>query len=899
MKNVTTALAAVVLAGSWATALCDGPATQTQPAGGVVKVRVATRHQTGWWGVQVMAEDARTNKRLPWQTSFEFSDPRLTDRQQLADLVDGKYDLAVVILPLEGGPDPNTTVWSLRDKKYSVSLVGWRVLGAAVHPACPLEEIDRKTLRSVIEGSIRDWQGLTGKGGKLKLIQDNRAYQAQSMIGTASGWPAGRMEPEIPRVLQELADDPLSLGLMAVDERLASSGLKILPIREAGGKAAVAPSVQNVKDGTYPYFTCVAVVVRPDASQAARDFARILEGPLFADKLDTYEGWLTSLEYVLPGPGKATVSVGSAVAAPADLAGAVAVLPVENHSPYFLMARQEHLSAWEQAVTDGIAADKRLALVDRAKLKAVLDELKRTLASGSRPAGPMLSADILVAPSMDTLDARAWLSIRAFHVPTGSCLGEMRLPVDPARPEEFRPALAEQVRPWWTGVLGNLHAARTRPVWAVAPGSASTKPAAQGADLPRASLEASLAADSRVFLAQYIMMPEGQREKLMRLMGLARASGGRFAPAADFVVELAPSGARQRIRVLDGRDLREVASTEAPADQVADWLGRQVAVLGKAPSSRPAAERPADDASANRQAEMELRRGRELQAQYEKLRGEAFARYRAAGLSDYTDEDRKQLDSLHDAAQRSFERAVQLDPANEKSSRQSADAAWEKMGGRYDSMVKALERCRQHMESFPGAPGLRGMMERVISLEVNLARYLEEPGVRDSSVASVPRNLPEASLIKEYRRSALKHLAAYVERFIAVRDKRGGDSWESFGVITKTYGLTLDIYFRLSISLEEAEEVLAEYGRAADSYPDVLPPQDFRRLRYYAIKANQKAYVDLLAAMQKRWPNPADAHWTLGRDQALGDLCDLLQTDRRATNFYQWLRGKRGPGDLP
>jgi hypothetical protein len=51
--------------------------------------------------------------------------------------------------------------------------------------------------------------------------------------------------------------------------------------------------------------------------------------------------------------------------------------------------------------------------------------------------------------------------------------------------------------------------------------------------------------------------------------------------------------------------------------------------------------------------------------------------------------------------------------------------------------------------------------------------------------------------------------------------------------------------------------------------------------------------------MQERWPDPKDVHWKLGKDEALGSLCELFQTDPRGTAFYQWLRGKRGIGDLP
>jgi hypothetical protein len=66
-----------------------------------------------------------------------------------------------------------------------------------------------------------------------------------------------------------------------------------------------------------------------------------------------------------------------------------------------------------------------------------------------------------------------------------------------------------------------------------------------------------------------------------------------------------------------------------------------------------------------------------------------------------------------------------------------------------------------------------------------------------------------------------------------------------------------------------------------------------------AVKKNKEAFVDLLSAMQKRWRDPNDVHWNLGKDRALDDLCELFQADPRGTSFWRWLRGKRGIGDLP
>ena len=78
-----------------------------------------------------------------------------------------------------------------------------------------------------------------------------------------------------------------------------------------------------------------------------------------------------------------------------------------------------------------------------------------------------------------------------------------------------------------------------------------------------------------------------------------------------------------------------------------------------------------------------------------------------------------------------------------------------------------------------------------------------------------------------------------------------------------------------------------------------MPHSDFLRLRYYARRSNKAAYLEFLARMQTRWSDPAAQQWTLAGEQTMREMCELFDMDPRRSSFYQWLRGNRGPGDLP
>jgi len=876
-----------LLAVLWIAAPAWGQPTSTRPAKTFVKLRLAG----GWTGWNSLEDAANKFSAKHPNIGFAVEERRAPSLRLARRLAKGELDLAVLMVrPGDGAMNV------LKSAKCPSFTVGWQVMAVAVHPACPLTEINESVLGGVLSGQVRNWKALGSQEKPVAVITDGRASPLLETLGNTHKTTHAS---ETPKALKAIAENPWAIGAVCVDERLAGSGLRIVPINSTRNGPSHRPTAEAVASGTYPYQDTLVVALAPGAPPAARELADFLQSGVLARMIDTHGQWLTGLHYHLPGQAKATIwPTPPAKGQTAPRSSAVAVLPAENHNPYFLMVHPEHLLAYERAITEAIAADKRSVMVDRAELVKVLEEFKRAMAGGFEPKGAIVSAETLVVSSVVTRRARAWLVIQAMHAPTGSCLGEIRLPIDPARPGAFEPALVDQVKRWWPGVVMNLHAVRTRPVWAIASGAVSTRPAGKGLSGLRTKLAASLAADKRLFLAQYRMMPQAQREKLMRLMGLAR-SDGRFTPAADFVVDLAESGPRFRVSIMEGRNLKVVASADLSADQATDWLHRKIGALAKSAQKAPTRSRPTGGASAVQQAKLQLQRAQVLQARYRKLEGEAYHRYRDGGLSSYSDEDRKQLDELRTAMEKSFERAAQLDPTNEKSSRKLADEAWRKMSGQYGAMVQALERHTQYLDSFSGSPHARGMMERVIGLNVNLAVYLKLSGTRDSSIAAVPRNLPNRKLIKGYRRSALKHLARYMVRFIPVRDRRGGGSFYSLGVMTETYDGSMRAYFKLGISEQEMEEVVAEYARAVDRYPKLLKHSDFHRLRYFAIEQRKQAYIELLTAMQKRWPDPKDVHWELGKDEALEGLCSLFQTDRRGTSFYQWLRGKRGIGDLP
>ena len=318
----------------------------------------------------------------------------------------------------------------------------------------------------------------------------------------------------------------------------------------------------------------------------------------------------------------------------------------------------------------------------------------------------------------------------------------------------------------------------------------------------------------------------------------------------------------------------------------------------------------ATHSAAAAQAALELQPVPELRKQLEAFRQAAYERWRAAGQWEgpevYLPEDKKELERREEEISRHYQRAAQLDPTCEATAYEAAVAAmWagRRAGPAYASNRQTVDVFTRFLDTFPNSKHAPSLTLEVSDAYSRNAHYLTNDVTGDS--VNLPRGVEREGLIKEYRERAMVYMIRHLGLVYSAMAKPGGAEPAldfSGAMLTERmrwFQIHLDEYAATGISEAEFEEVAAEYSRTLDSFPQRMPPGDFQRLRYLAAKKKRQAYADLLSKMQRRWPNPKDVHWTLGKDRAIEDLSDLFQTDPRGTSFYRWLRGKGGPGDLP
>jgi len=819
-----------------------------------------------------------------------------------AALVAGRADLIIVY----GGDDiyqyryeaqrgkllPMSDAYRPGDLK--THLLGRMAMALLVSPANRLEEVSVDQMLQLARYAVGQDAADPFAGRKLQYVQDGifNHQMATQILGPAPKglWSLRRIGSQSGswaqpgELLDRLVADANLLAFQRLDDRVWGSGAKVLPVRLRDGRR-VLPTAEHVMSCTYPYYCSLLLVVPAKASQAAKDLAAAFLAPDARRILNS--NWITP-ETSQPGTPKQTIWPALDSSADQKHAASVAVLPVDQLSAYFRLADKAVQARYEDDISAGVSQAGGATLVDRAQLRRVLAErATKLLAGGAGKNPPIVAADVIVLGRVISRDTVAYLRVEAFHSGTASCIGLLELPIDPASPAEFDPPLKDLAAKWWPGMMANLARARKGPIWTLTEDAATAGDAALAKT--RTALEEILADSGGIFFARYSHVPAAQQEVLLRLMGLSR-SASQPAVAADYVVTLGKAGDRTVVNIYRGTTQSGIAKLDAPnGDSAADWLAERLAAIS-------AEKTPASEVPAETQARQEYERGMAVKKQWEKFQAEAHTRYRAANRDDYLPEDKARLDELTLQMDRHFERAMQLNPAAEAAAVENIHALARKTSS-YLSFRDRAEACLQFIDQYPRSGNLGlAFQEGQVSL-IYLSAYLGDPVYRSEKSIGIPTGIDHEKLVRQYRRQHLSLLATAVQR-AGDQHEEGYGGMKSRGEFAKDYVQTLERYAAVAPP-REFDDALDEYARACDNLPAQALHSDFLRLRYMARRGEKRQYIDLLARLQKRWRDPADAHWKDAADDIVKDMTELFRMDTRRNSLYQWLKGQRGPGDLP
>ncbi len=439
------------------------PATNAKPPE-TVKIRILAK-EPDWLVINEHAEQYR--KQHP-HVGFEYVDARHDVRSAAEMLLAGDIDIATLPGPLlEPGAKTDWLRPHLEKSGSQVSVIGWQTLAVVVHPSNPRRQILPAEVRAIFKGApvlpideaqpphsgeapetqvgATPWMDLVEDSGTVRFLVDGRIFRPAASMGVYVDDKHKIFHTLLPKALEMLGHTRSAMGLFALDSRLTSSGLTILPVRAAEDAPPRLPTVEHLQSGEYPYYTYVALAVRPTPAPELQKFVDYLHEVISRGKFNTDNYWVPELANPRRSHQKLVVwpqTKNSKL--PAGLTGAVAVLPFELNNAQFLVAEPVHHAAIEAAVTSAIGQHAQFKLLDRAHIERILAERKLALTAQPRDK-PLLAADVLVTSCFVTEDSQTWLVVDAIHGATASLLGEIKFPVTPSKLDAIEKSLTEIV----------------------------------------------------------------------------------------------------------------------------------------------------------------------------------------------------------------------------------------------------------------------------------------------------------------------------------------------------------------------------------------------------------------------------------------------------------------------
>lgn len=863
-----------------------------QELGNVVRVYVFGRVQRWWWR-QAMEPLLNAYAKSHPDAAVKSVDGRV---QCLEELLEHNVD----VLQSSGRfwPDDREKLERFYGKNIPEKVIGYQPLLVLVHPSCPVKRMTLEQVRRITENDVTSWSqiGWVGQSASVvKRARDSLAMQ-DSLFDRRmkSSAVTGNYKTDA-EMLRAAKDDPHGLTFLLASEAALASGLRALEIGESAD-AAVPPTAENVASGRYPARYPMTVLLHPDAGKPSQRFLEWLRGPE-AGAILAVRHIYTPAYAASRQPEKKAAAAPTVETIPKNISGGAAVFPTECRSLYFLMAGEAELAAYDGAIADALAADGRLRMVNRDHIQKVLEEWNIARRTG-RPTSNVtfIAADVFVLPSIVTEGAKSFVRVQAYHGATASLLSEARWPIDPAAPTRFEPPLEKAVADWWPSVLKRLAAVRSLPVWsvvAVYPGKNADEAAAERV---AEQLGKRLAAQGKLFLADYVPLDAARQEVLLTFLWKGRSIGGRFTPAAEVLVEgrILDDGALE-IRLRSGKSLdiltlrRFGGTSEETIVAAAAWCRTQ--------AGEPAVETSDPNLQdwAVEQARHNICRYRQLMADYKALEAEARARAAANGQRELSPHDAERLAVIENSCSRCAARAVQLDPANEDG------YTFPRFTGSssFSDCLQHAVAGEQFCERFPHSKRWRDVIVSTINVWNYCATSMSDEFRITSETLKIPAGIDHAKAARVCLEHCVHCLDLYALRLIVDPKRNRNDWWSNSGVINLYQDRLAKHLVAVKASPEEIQRAVDRWAEQFDRRPEFGAPSDMLRLRVLAMQRNREGFLDTLTALQRAHPDPKEAFWTGSKSWIPDRITTLFPGAFGRDGFTAWMDGRQGSGGLP
>lgn len=151
-----------------------------------------------------------------------------------------------------------------------------------VHGENPVSALTDEQIRGIYRGEILNWREVGGADGPITVVNKAEGRSTLELFLSHFGMKSEEVKASVvigdnEQGIKTISTNPTSIGYVSIGaaEFSASEGIpiKLLPMNE------VAPSTENVRNGTYPLARPLNLVTGAEVGAVARDFIAFAQSP--------------------------------------------------------------------------------------------------------------------------------------------------------------------------------------------------------------------------------------------------------------------------------------------------------------------------------------------------------------------------------------------------------------------------------------------------------------------------------------------------------------------------------------------------------------------------------------------------------------------------------------------
>jgi phosphate transport system substrate-binding protein len=172
--------------------------------------------------------------------------------------------------------------------------VGYDAVTVIVNPSSPLRTLDVEAVAKIFAQHIVNWSEVGGPSAAIRVLGrpgysgTYRFFKERVLtrLGPDTGFGANVASIEkTAQIVDLVARDVNAIGYVSLAQ--VTPDVRALPLSTQPNGAAVAPSQQTIRDGSYPFTRPLVLYLRPDSGQDAHalvDFAISKDGQAIVEK---------------------------------------------------------------------------------------------------------------------------------------------------------------------------------------------------------------------------------------------------------------------------------------------------------------------------------------------------------------------------------------------------------------------------------------------------------------------------------------------------------------------------------------------------------------------------------------------------------------------------------------